>query len=432
MAGSVLAVRGLFPLFLGLALVVPGAAFGEVVTAAAGAHEAALGVRPDGSPVVGYVEGRDVVLATRTAAGWRSQTIGRAPFTGRVARLLYGRGSRLYVLVEHVDYGWLRLFVRFGSRWRSLVLRSRGFGGPAGLTIDRAGRAVVAYATWSLSPSSRSTLFLVREQANGRLVTRQVTRNGFPPASSPPSATPVVLADGSLRILEAVGGGSGAVVLSWRLERGRWWGKVVYANAIGLPLGPAFASPNGQTLDAAWSVLYANAGIEQVDALVGTPYPVSRSAVALTNAQVAGLVRGVAGIELAANERVAGLFAGRVLAGDAMTELDGPLLGFARGARDSRQLLGWRDAQLEWFETPALLTIRVTLTEPVPGTLAGRVAGASAGTVAIYDEAARPRALVATVPIATDGTFTLSAPSGIYRAVYVDPATGVPYAAVKR
>jgi hypothetical protein len=427
------AVRGLFPLLLGLALLFPAAAFGEVVTPAADAHDAALGVRPDGSPVVGYVDGQDIMVATRRAGGWRSERIGRAPLTGgRVARVVFGRRGRAYVLVEHVDFGWLRLFVQHGASWRRVVLRSHGLGGPAGLTVDRAGRGVVAYATWSLSPSPRSTLFVVREQANGRFVTRQVTRNGFPPASRPPSATPVVLADGSLRILEAVGGGSGAVVLSWRRERGRWWGKVVYANTIALPVGPAFASPNGQTLDAAWSVLYTNATVEQVDALVGTPYPVSRSAVALTNAEAAGLVRGAAGIELAANEHVAGLFAGRVLAGDATTELDGMLLGFARGARDSRQLLALRDGQLEWFETPALLATRVTLTEPVPGTLAGRVAGASAGTVAIYDEAARPRALVATVPLAPDGTFTMTAPTGLYRAVYVDSATGVPYAAVER
>jgi hypothetical protein len=108
------------------------------------------------------------------------------------------------------------------------------------------------------------------------------------------------------------------------------------------------------------------------------------------------------------------------------------LLGFARGPAGARQLIAWRDGRLEWFESPALLQTRVTFAEPVPGTLAGRVDGSAGGSVAIYDEQTTPRTLIATAPLAPDGTFTLSAPTGIYRAVYVHPATGVPYGAVRR
>jgi len=421
-------VRSLLPLLAGAALVLPGAAAGEVVTDAPGAQEAALGIRPDGTPVVGYVNGPDVILATRTAGGWRSERIGGAPLTGRVARIVYGRQGRPYVLLEHVDYGWLRLVDRTGTRWRTVLLRGNGAGGPAGLTIDRAGRAVVTYATWSLAPRPRSSLFLVREQPTGRFVTRPVTRNGFPPASAPPVAVPVVIADGSVRILEAVGGPTGVVVLSWRHERGRWWGKIVYANTLGLPLGPAFVAPNGQTLDAAWTVFYA----ERVDTLLGTPYPRSQAVVALENSWAAGLLRTAAGYELAANERVGGLVAGRLVSPAATTELDGTLLGFARGSGDSRQLIVWRDGHLEWFESSALLQTRVTLSEPAHDMLAGSVQGGAGGSVAIYDEQARPRALLATVPLTADGTFTLSAPTGLYRAVYVHPLTNVAYGAARR
>jgi hypothetical protein len=46
------------------------------------------------------------------------------------------------------------------------------------------------------------------------------------------------------------------------------------------------------------------------------------------------------------------------------------------------------------------------------------------------------RALVASVPLAADGSFAVAdaPPSSpvFYRAVYVDPATGVPYAALLR
>jgi hypothetical protein len=78
------------------------------------------------------------------------------------------------------------------------------------------------------------------------------------------------------------------------------------------------------------------------------------------------------------------------------------------------------------------LQTRVTLSEPTPGTLAGLVEGGAGGSVAVYDEQTRPRTLMATSPLAADGTFTFTLPTGLYRAVYVHPVTGVPYGAVRR
>jgi hypothetical protein len=77
------------------------------------------------------------------------------------------------------------------------------------------------------------------------------------------------------------------------------------------------------------------------------------------------------------------------------------------------------------------------LSADAAGNLAGRVDGASGGTVQVYRESpTSPRALVATVPLAADGSFTAAdtAPTSptLYRAVYVDGATGIPYASLLR
>ena len=68
--------------------------------------------------------------------------------------------------------------------------------------------------------------------------------------------------------------------------------------------------------------------------------------------------------------------------------------------------------------------------------ISGEVAGAARGRVAVYRE--RPgetRVLVARVPL-SGGAFSIAdkptARPLVYRAVYTDPATGIPYAALSR
>ena len=69
--------------------------------------------------------------------------------------------------------------------------------------------------------------------------------------------------------------------------------------------------------------------------------------------------------------------------------------------------------------------------------MSGRVVGASGGSVDVFREApGLPRTLVATVPLARDGSFSandqpVTSPT-LYRAVYRDPATGIPYARLLR
>jgi hypothetical protein len=64
------------------------------------------------------------------------------------------------------------------------------------------------------------------------------------------------------------------------------------------------------------------------------------------------------------------------------------------------------------------------------GHVDGTVPGVSNGTVELYRELPHaPRELVATLPIGADGSFQADGldPTALYRAVYVDPATGIPF-----
>jgi hypothetical protein len=64
------------------------------------------------------------------------------------------------------------------------------------------------------------------------------------------------------------------------------------------------------------------------------------------------------------------------------------------------------------------------------GHVDGSVPGVTSGTVELYRELPHaPRQLVATLPIGADGSFKADGldPTALYRAVYVDPGTGIPF-----
>jgi hypothetical protein len=114
-------------------------------------------------------------------------------------------------------------------------------------------------------------------------------------------------------------------------------------------------------------------------------------------------------------------------------QLDGRLEGFVIGRSGSRQLLLSRESKLEWFRSPApsLPPIRIGLgTVDEHGHVEGTVPGVTSGTVELYRELPHaPRQLVATLPIGADGLFKADGldPTALYRAVYVDPSTGLPF-----
>jgi hypothetical protein len=77
----------------------------------------------------------------------------------------------------------------------------------------------------------------------------------------------------------------------------------------------------------------------------------------------------------------------------------------------------------------------VSLSVDAAGRATGRIDGATAGTVEIFREAPDTgRQLAATASIAADGSFAAQVPASptLYRAVYRDPASGIPYAALLR
>ena len=115
-------------------------------------------------------------------------------------------------------------------------------------------------------------------------------------------------------------------------------------------------------------------------------------------------------------------------------QLDGRLDGFAIGRAGARQLLLFREGELQWFHAPGSLPgIRITMNPVDPeGRTSGAVAGATGGTVQIYRERGSfSRDLVATSPVAADGSFEASglgsSADNLYRAVYVDPSTTIPF-----
>jgi hypothetical protein len=428
-----------------IGLVAAPAAHAEIVTRDATAGALAAG--PNGSPRVAYVVGSDLLVAARAAGGdWTAQRA--APLPGPdalVTGLAVDGAGRATALAEDLRGRWLVVARQTTAGWRSTrLVRSVAPGamlGRAGLTLDRKGRAAVAYA---LRFASNATyLRLARAGARGRFVAKPVTRKGFPPSRFPPSVTPVVTRGGAIHVLQLYGGASLAAAIEWRVLGAAWWGKFLYSTPIGSPFGgiAAAAAPDG-TVYSAWTVQFPTVG--ETDVLLGTYRGSSSSGVALRNAVLGGLVAGPSGPELAADAVVspdpdrpplyAGLFA---TADGRTTELDGQLLGLSIAGAGRRGLLLVGEAGLSYVEAPARPTVSVSLTA-MPGpavTLNGTVAGGAGGEVRIYRESpGEPRSLVTAVPLASDGSFAAVDPtpagSSAYRAVY--ELEGVPYASLTR
>ena len=414
-----MAVRLLFPVLLA-ALVLPAAGRAEVV--APDVTEAALAVARDGSPRVAWIDGRRLLVATR-GASWRAGAVATLPSVGgRVAGV-----SESAVLVEG-RRSWIRLVVRSGNRWRVLTVRNapkRALLGASGLAIDAGGRPAVAYAIQEANDDT--SLHLVRMAANGRLASTRITTKGFPKSIAPPAAAPVLLPDRTVRVVETFSQ-RGANAILWRREGTRWWGRVLHASALGSAALPVYTAAAPEGVYVAWTIPYPSFG--QANLVLSSHLDRSRSTVLHPNALAAGLVLGPAGPEVAANEPFQGLFAGVVIGG-AQAEVDGRILGYAATPTGGRQLLLSRPSGLEWFELPATPAVQI-----VADAESWRVRGATGGTVTIYEEAAgRPRHSVFEAPVAADGAFSFSlpiVPGAGYRAVWVDPATGVPYARLLR
>jgi len=434
---------------LAVSLLLPAVAAAEDVPGSEIATDATLAVAPDGSPRVAFVGGGELRVAARGADGsWTAETAAPLPGSSAIVdSAAVAPGGASFVLVQDPNGRWLALEERTTAGWRGHVLVARVATGAslglAGLALDAAGRPVVAYAL--RLPSRATFLRIVRPDARGRYVTKRVTRGGFPPSDTIPSATPVVLPSGVVRVVETYA----RATIEWTPKGRDWQGQFLYASALGSAAGPVAASAAAGGVYSAWTELFAAFGESH---LVLTLHRDGEQTTILhRHAFLVGLAVSPDGPELAANDYVDGAdlgapdwldYAGLVVPGlGAPFELAGKLAGYAVDRAGGRQYLLRSAARLEWYRSASLPTARVELTAvPAPGavSLAGRVTGSAGGAVELYrEQAGRAPLLVATVPLAADGSFAAvdAAPPAaalLYRAVFRDAAGGLPSASLLR
>jgi hypothetical protein len=427
------------------AFAAPGLARAELTPGSTGAQDSLLAIRSDGTPLVAYVAAdNSIVLASRNAAGtWTAQPVAMPKLSASPAIVgLAQTATGTALLAEATDGSRLLLAEQRNGVWTTRVIANApvagalGFGG---LAIDLAGRPVIAYA--SLVSTRKSALRLVRENAAGKLTSEAITKLGFPSSSDLPTVAPVVLPSGKVRVVEAY---SGATIEWYRAKNGKWMGQFLFANSLAQPAGIARAVPNpAGDAWSTWTELYPSAGESHV--ILAQNTNADHATILDTHAFVVGLANTPTGPEVAGDDYVDLLgartvYAGLVLAASGTpVELDGNLEGYAVEPGSGRQYLILDATGVSWYRSPTAPTARVTLSAAVDGAsfvLTGRVTGASAGgSVEIDRETGQGQQLLTTVPLAPDGTFTLTdlPPSRplTYRAVYRD-ANGLPLASLVR
>jgi hypothetical protein len=415
-------MRLLLPLALAAGLFWAAAARTAPIAGTEGVEEAAYsaGVRPS----VAFVRGRDLYVGSRSAEWSVTRRAALPDANGRVVAVRAG-----YALVESRTGAWLRFYTSTGAtQWRSVrivAVPKNAQLGPAGMTLTRRGRPLVAY---SIRRRDQSTeLWLAEVRQNLHVARTRVTRRGFPSSSVPPASTPLLMPNGTIRVVQTFSQ-RGANAIFWRREGDRWWGRVLYASAlgsIGLPIFPLVSGTGGDDLFLAWTIAYPTQ--RELHVLLTSRVDRSASVIVHRNAIAAGLVFGPNGPEIAANESVAGLYAGLILfpwivnssiQPSPPMELDGKIVAYARNEQGWQVLLA-RNGTLDWFQSTEVPHVRIF---PEAG-LSGRVEGATGGVVRVYRErAGEPRVLVAEAAVGTDGRFTAADAAPVsstrYRFVY--------------
>lgn len=423
----------------------PGPARAETIPGSAGAQDSLLAIRSDGTPLVAFAAAdNSVVLATRSGAGvWTAQPVALPELTAPPAVVgLAQTAAGAALLVEATNGSRLVLAEQRNGAWTTRVVANApvagalGFGG---LAIDLAGRPVIAYA--SLVSTRKTALELVRENAAGKLTSEAITKLGFPSSSDLPTVAPVVLPTGKLRIVEAY---SGSTIEWYRARSGKWTGQFIFANSLAQPAGIARAIPNpAGDAWSAWTELYPSAGESHV--ILAQNTSADHATILDTHAFLVALAGGPDGPEVAADDYVDLLGARTVYAGVVLStagtpvELDGNLEGYAVEPGGGRQYLLLDATGVSWYRSPTAPAARVTLSAAVDGAsfvLTGRVTGAQPdGSIEIDRETGQGPQLLTSLPLAADGTFTLTdlppARPLTYRAVYRD-GNGVPLACLVR
>jgi hypothetical protein len=251
--------------------------------------------------------------------------------------------------------------------------------------------------------------------------------------------------DGTIHVVETYGFLGTVGTIEWIPTRKSWIGQFLSGDQGDFPVGAMFAAVAGTKVYAAWTET----------TIAWDEYPVTLAShgreiysdFVSDRGLTAGLALTAHGPQVAANQWVSSAQLG--LAGDGFvwaatisgrsgTELDGWISGFASGPAGADDVLLSSGSSISWYRAPSL-PVRVTLTATRQAdrsiALSGRVRGRSSGSVTVYRERPGSRAPLATVKLA-GGSFSAVDPAppqaALYRAVYVDPATGVPYARLLR
>jgi hypothetical protein len=415
-----------------LGLLAPSPARAEVV--ARGVDQGILAVAADGTPYVAHTGGRTLYVSSRGKTGaWRQIRLGRLPGADvTLAGIRVSERPQRYVsvLVEEGHGRWLSL--ARGSRIQTIARAAPGSSyGPAGLTLDARQRPALAYAVQRRSGDT--FLRLVTFDRGIKPRTRAITQKGFPNSDFPPGAAPV-LVRGRLHVVETFT----SAAIDWGPKAGGGWeGQFLFASRLGTPQGRVGAVFLSSTLWSSWTQTYPLANPDDLVVLL-TSSSDTQVTWTLTHGIFVSIAQGEATPEVAAFDWVqladdAFVYAGLVLQGPGgpAWQLDGRLEGFTVGPGGARQLLLGREGNLEWFRSPtALPPIRLGMGMNAEGRLDGTLPGVTSGTVRLYREVANaPRELVATLRVQTDSSFSAEGldPTALYRAVYVDPATGIPF-----
>jgi len=426
------------------ALLAAGPAGAEIVPGSTGATDAELAVAPDGSPVVAFAAADgSVVVSARSADGtWADGTLPALPGLGPYVVGLAAAPSGPVVLAEDPQGRWLVLAEQRAGAWlvrKVAAAPANGLLGFAGLALDHGGRPLVAYA-YELK-SGKTWLRLVHEDAKGRLVGERITRDGFPSSDVLPAAAPVVLPNGAVRVVETYD----TATIEWARTKNHkdWIGQFVYGSTLGNPGGVVKSLASASGVWSAWTELFPSLNESQ---LVLALHAHGESSVVLSDhAFLVSLVLAPTGPEVGGDDYVDLEGLRTVLAGEVVDaagntlELAGDLKGYTVDAAGGRQYLLENPDGLEWYRAAAPPAERISLAAAVQGAsfaLSGAVQGATSGSVDLFRETQAGPQQFATVPIAADGTFsTVDLPPTrplLYRAVYLDPVSGLPIASLTR
>ncbi len=425
---------------LGLALA--GSASAEL--AVPKAQDGMLAVSPGGAPFVAYMHGTSLEVAARGRRGaWTRQ---RAAHVTRGSTLVAFKAGRRgpVVLVRGAGSHSLDLVRRTRAGWRKIPIARAPSGsklGWPGLVLEH-GNAVIAFTRWKRA-THKTALMLVRIDRHGRAHTVQITGLGFPKSFVAPPAVPV-LAGRTVRVIESYGIDGAVGTIEWRPQNGTWKGQYIDAGNGDFPVGPLLGAVGGNAVYAAWTQALLGAG--ELPVSLAKHGRLIESDFVLDRAVMTGFGLTRTGPEVAANEWVSAsdlgltgeavVWAGVVVNRRVDYQLDGWLAGLSSAPRGTRDLLLARPDGLSWYRLRRAPSVHIDLdaTEELNGSVlvTGAVRGAS-GTVKLYRE--RPgsrRELAGSAPLASDGSFTfMDTPSigaFVYRAVYMDPVTGLPYA----